>query len=199
MNTKLLLVLGIMLYPTTTDYFMPDVVEYIATSAKVSRYENTVSGLTSYIVDITPRISKTRASAVSRMIFDAARRHKVDPFIYTALIRHESAFIPEALNCYKRRSGYMCDYGLPQVNEVWITELNLDHRRMLEDERYALDVGARILARAKKQWGSDPKWYLYYHSNKEQHRKKYEESVGPHIDAAYDNVVVYTRTTRRQS
>ena len=159
MKIKALVLMGLTLYPTTGDYFMPDAVEYVATPTKKARYTNDVSGLTQYINTIAPKVPTKRARALAKIILDAARRRKVDPFIYAALIRHESAFAPGAMNCYKRKDGYMCDYGLPQINEVWLAELGLDANRLIEDEAYAIDTGARILARAKFQYGSDPKWY----------------------------------------
>ena len=101
----------------------------------------------------TPFISATPKECLKATAFQVAAEEGVDPFIFIAIVEHESRW---KVSAYNKRSR---DYGLAQINEYNVKALKLDKRRLLQDPEYNLRVGARILARIQRRYGHE---HLYW-------------------------------------
>lgn len=102
---------------------------------------------------------KARAHAVTATIMGEAAKHKLDPFILTAVIAGESSFNPEAI-------GPVGEVGLMQIRPstaLWITKkLNLPWygEKTLKDPLKNIRIGAAYLSYLHQRLGSEGFLYL---------------------------------------
>jgi hypothetical protein len=147
-----------------------------------------------YVVEIQPGMTEKRAAQLGRDIDRAAKRYDVDPLLLAAITRQESGFQSGLKQCGtatwkvngKVQSRETCDYGLAQVNQVWIEKWKLDADLLQNNDAYNLMVAARILRLLRKQYGdTEPaNWYGRYHSATPSRRADYENRLQPMLLAA---------------
>lgn len=117
---------------------------------------------------------------LTALIIAVALKFGIDPELFTALIAQESSF-RSIKSCYivhrNRACEVTCDWGLAQVNDVWIKRWNLDPQRLLEDPRYNLETGARILQLLKRQYQEEDNFWSRYNTAHAIRRAKYEQQV----------------------
>lgn len=139
-----------------------------------------------YVKELRPHISNARAVQVSKHIETVATHHKVDPKLLAAIVRTESNFESGIKACwpwFSKREGvcrHTCDYGLAQINELWIRKWKLDPNRLQYDDRYNLGVAARILRLLQQEYAElEPEnWFGRYHSGTPSKRAIYEGRLG---------------------
>lgn len=101
-----------------------------------------------------PAKYKGRAHAVTATIMGESKKHKLDPFILTAVIAGESSFNPEAV-------GPVGELGLMQVRPTtgqWIAKkMNLPWygQRTLKDPIKNIRIGAAYLSYLHKRLGDE--------------------------------------------
>jgi phage gp46-like protein len=77
-----------------------------------------------------------------------------------------------------------CDLGLAQVNwETWHQALQLDRRRLVDDDAYNIAVAVEILADTRTRFGDGPGWWTRYHDHRPDHRLRYGALVRAHAPA----------------
>ena len=116
-----------------------------------------------------------------------SRHFGVEPLLLVAIVRQESNFRPATKSCYivaRNRASYpTCDYGITQVNQVWVDKWGLEPERLVEDDAYALFQGARVLAVLKRQYGDEPNYYSRYNTSTPEPRAAYEQALEPWLAA----------------
>ncbi len=109
-----------------------------------------------------------------------ALKHGIEPEIFTAIIAQESSFraVKACRIVHRQKACFAtCDWGLAQINDVWIERWKLSPCRLLSDSRYNLEVGARLLKILKRRYGHEEKWWSRYNSAIPKHRERYEQFV----------------------
>jgi hypothetical protein len=131
--------------------------------------------LVGYVQKANPKLNRGRAIKIARLLEAKAKEHKVPLRIFAAIVKQESTFRPGIKVCH---GGRTCDYGLGQINQLWIREWDLDPHRLQHDDEYNLDTSARILSKAIRAYGKkDPKAYSRYHDSRPDRRLVYEQLV----------------------
>lgn len=129
--------------------------------------------LVAHIRKVNPKADAVRLAG---LIHKIAGRYHLNEKTFAAIIEQESSFEGGIKSCHGRSSS--CDYGLGQINALWIEEMELDARRLRYDDEYNLDVAARILSDVIKRFGQyDPRAYSYYHDYRPEYRSDYEAMV----------------------
>lgn len=122
-----------------------------------------------YIHSLHPELSPKRTTALGKHIERWAAQYDVDPKLLVAILKQESDFRPGLLSCYvvhRYKACFVsCDYGVAQINALWIKKWRLDAQRLRYDDGYNIGVAARILAMLQREYAADePDWYGRYHS-----------------------------------
>jgi hypothetical protein len=142
-----------------------------------------------YIETVAPYTGSFRAWQLAKSITWAARHFGVEPLLLAAITRQESAFRPETKVCYivarHHASFPTCDYGLTQVNQVWVDKWGLDAERLVNDDAYALFYGARVLAILQREYADDEPetWFSRYNTSSPGPRAQYEAALEPWLAA----------------
>lgn len=108
---------------------------------------------------------------------EAAKYHKVDPWLLYAIAYVESRFNPNAIG--KNKNGTR-DIGLMQINDkVWLPKLNKIGitKEMLKDPCVSVYVGAWILRQNINEFGYTKKAIGAYHSRTPRLNKAYSDRV----------------------
>lgn len=138
-----------------------------------------------YIHSMSPSTPPARVAQVSRAIEWAAKKNDVDPYMLAAIVYVESRFRPGEKACWPWMDWQLmvcrqtCDYGLGQVNEIWIRKWKLDADKLQNNDYYNLWVAGAILKQVKMQYGNEPQWWSRYHHNRDNERVKYEKLMAP--------------------
>lgn len=131
------------------------------------------------IAVVQPELEAQFRQQVARDISSAITQYKVEPQIMVALIDTESNFQ------YSKVSS-TGDLSIAQVNvDVWNKEfarlgLPLIKKNQLtkKDQRYALEVMARILSIIKSRHAKkDRRWYARYHSGTTKYKTEYLNKI----------------------
>lgn len=137
------------------------------------------------IKTLHPKLPEARVRYVAKAIDRAAEKYEVDSNLLVAIAKQESNFRSGLVACWQvERYGRVdttCDYGIAQINQLWIRVWNLDPFRLQYDDRYNLMVAARILRMVKdRHEESEPgNWFGRYHSGTPSKRAIYEEKLLP--------------------
>lgn len=131
-----------------------------------------------FVNTVSPDLPDSFVSKISASVEQWSKHYSVDPLLLAAILRQESDFRTGLKSCWiverYQRCEVTCDYGIAQVNQLWIKKWKLDPHRLQHDISYNIRVAARILAGLQKQYSeSDPEWYGRYHSGTYTKKKKY--------------------------
>ena len=132
------------------------------------------------IIKLAPHVSYKNADKYGRLIKKYSEIYKVDWKIMTAIIRQESNFIQNAVNC-DRRGCY--DFGLVQINFKNVKRLNLDAGKLLTDSEYSIEVLAQFLENIQKKYKhKDKYWFGRYNSYTPHIKRAYYNRIKKHIN-----------------
>lgn len=134
--------------------------------------------LTKYVQKANPELGEGDARRIAYLVESAARRYDMDKRTmarFASIIRQESRFHSGIKVCHGRQHG--CDYGIAQVNAMWIEEYELDIHKLRYDDEYNIDVAARILSGVVKRFKRDPYAYSYYHNADPEKRVEYQQYI----------------------
>lgn len=136
-----------------------------------------------YVKALHPTINPQRAARLARSIDAAAKRYEQDPFLLAAIAMKESTFRNGIVACHTRtkrktqETVTTCDYGMMQINQVWIAKWKLDPDKLQNDHGYNTMVAARILRMLQRYHGHEPNWFGRYHSATPKYRARYEAAL----------------------
>lgn len=115
------------------------------------------------------KINNKKAMIISNAIYKAARKHKVDKHLLTAIITQESGFNIKAKNCVRGLDASfvevrVCsDFGLTQINYRTIKRYKFDLVRLTNDIQYSVNAGAIVLRDFKKRYSKKERdWWVRY-------------------------------------
>jgi hypothetical protein len=136
------------------------------------------------ITKLQPKIETTRAIKLATAIHRNASAIELDWRIAVAILYQESSLRMDPQNCIKRKDCN--DMGIGQVRySVWGKALNLDRKRLLTDETYAIDAVFQVLGHYKTQYGDkELNWFTRYHSKTPELRFLYMKR----LNAAYHKI-----------
>jgi hypothetical protein len=141
--------------------------------------------LTEYIAKSNPKLARDEAVKMAWRIEDAAKSKGLDPVLFAAMIRQESYFKSGIKVCYYVNQRHTCDYGLAQVNSLWIDILELDAKKLRNDDEYNLNIAAGVLQDAQKKCRSLGRYsYSCYNSASPVPRKVYQAHIEKHLRIA---------------
>ena len=101
-----------------------------------------------------------------------AQAYDLDPDLVNAIVYVESNHNPAAKRCSKT-----CDYGLGQINQLWVKHWGLSRQALVTDPHYNLNVAGRILTDLRDRHPKEPNWWSRYHSATPRFRAIYEKKV----------------------
>jgi soluble lytic murein transglycosylase-like protein len=135
-----------------------------------------------YIQKLSPRVQPDRAKVLGKIIKLWADRYDLDPVLLAAIVRQESDYRAGLRSCWivhrYDTCQVTCDYGLAQVNELWIKKWALDPQKLQFDDSYNIMIAARILRGLQREHGeSDEDWYGRYHSGTPSKKSIYLEKL----------------------
>lgn len=137
--------------------------------------------LTEYVRVLNPALSRERSAQLGWRIHAAAKQFGIDPYLMAAIVRLESNF--ESVKAcwdapWNKENPITCDWGLGQINDVWLKTWNLDPEKLLREDMYNLTVMARLLRDLYRQFGAqDSHWYSLYHNNVQHYRDIWEAKL----------------------
>jgi hypothetical protein len=113
----------------------------------MSRY---IHAIIQVIIGTTMLFSSGAASAFCFQ--EAGRLYGISPALLEGVARTESAMNPRAIN---RNTNGSTDYGLMQINSLWLKTLKLTPEELLSDACLNAKTGARILRDCIDRYGYD--------------------------------------------
>ena len=127
---------------------------------------------------VRPKINKNKRKKIATALYQASKRHAIDPKIMVAIISTESDFNNDAVSI----TG---DLSLAQINtKVWNAEFTrlglgkINTKLLKKDEAYALERMGKILSILKARHANkDAKWYGTYHSRTKRLKNIYESKI----------------------
>ena len=140
----------------------------------------TLEDTTRYIRSLESKLGQARIREAARLVYAAAQQYGINPLILAGIVHQESNFRSGLKQCWSvyrhHQTEVTCDYGLAQVNELWIRRWNLDPDKLQNDDAYNLCVAARILKSLRKTYEDlEPSnWWGRYHSGTPSVRATYE-------------------------
>jgi len=93
-----------------------------------------------------------------------------DTLLIKSIVMVESGENPKALN---RNTNGTTDYGLGQINTIWVKGLELDSAKLIRDPEYNLKWSAYILRHCLDEYGWTWKGLSHYHNGKAIYGLKY--------------------------
>lgn len=123
-----------------------------------------------------PSISSNEAKYLAATIYEASIVHKIDPMLYTAILRQESNYNVNAVSYkvkFDRKSGKLNkvaqDHGISQINYKTIKAYGFDKKRLESDVAYSVEAGAIVLSDFQKRYSKLDNffWSRYNSSNVE--------------------------------
>ena len=121
-----------------------------------------------YIESVSPHIKSSDACSIAKTIVKATSRTTLDPYLVAAILRQESNFQHNLKVCVynERVHRTVCDYGIAQINELWIRPLRLNTSRLQHSDAYNVGVMVSILQSLSEQHRDQKFWYGYYHDSR---------------------------------
>jgi hypothetical protein len=145
--------------------------------------DNEIKAIHSKIIEkmikkIKPQLDVKKRVILANYLFRSSKKYKIDPKIMVAIIDTESDFDNTKIS----NTG---DLSLAQINtQVWNKELarlklpTIDPKRLLKDEKYALNQMGRILSILQTRHAEkDKKWFARYHSRTQKYKQVYSKKV----------------------
>ena len=146
------------------------------------------------IMKLNNKIENKDAYKLSNIFSKVSRKYKLDPRLLVSIAFQESSFkkdavrkvkglvYDEALGKYKQLA-VGADFCMMQIHMSNIKKMNLSVKKLLENTRYCVEAGAKILSRYKKKHSKvDEIWWTYYNANTKAKRKIYYNKVIRHLD-----------------
>lgn len=126
------------------------------------------------IVKNHPNINKKYAMKLSNKLHLIAKKYKINPRRYAAILAQESMYSLAAKNC----RGDICeDFGIAQINKKTALAYGFNLEKLTSDLEYSLIAGAIVLADMKKMYNKEVDWWTRYNSSNSLKRKKYQTLV----------------------
>jgi Transglycosylase SLT domain len=144
---------------------------------------NQNTSLVSYMHEIAPKISETRLVYLANLIEEKSLKYDLDPFVFATIIRQESSFRRNQVNCQIRKGVQSCDAGLGQINSITAREKGINWFKAIWDEPYSLEITARMLSEFKKEFPQEPNYFGRYHDSRPKQRAEYEASLNQFLVA----------------
>jgi hypothetical protein len=145
--------------------------------ARLGPGESTLTAILDLIHQVNPSVPAPRAARLASLIVEECQARGIQPLILAGIIAQESHFHASVQRC---QYGF-CDYGLGQVNwETWHRALQLDRRRLRDDDAYNIAMAAEILADTRARFGEGPGWWTRYHDHRPGRRVLYGQMVRAH-------------------
>lgn len=126
-------------------------------------------------------LSEDEISKIAQSIVEVSIDQNLDYRIFTSIIMQESKFDQGVVSS----SG---DVAIAQINyEIWKPEfdnlkLDLDKKKLKQDEHYAIETMGIILSVIKDRHGdNDPYWYARYHSSTKSRKFEYANLVNSYF------------------
>lgn len=146
--------------------------------------------IASNIQKLNSSVSDNRANFLGQVVYRESQNFDLDPNILTAILKQESNFAPNKKVCYlvsrKNASFVTCDYGISQINEVWLKKWKLDPEVLVKSDSFNIHVMARVLSIIRRQFGAEENWFSRYNTSGKR-RAIYEEFVKTYL-AEIDHV-----------
>ena len=151
------------------------ITSYTAKAPILRVKENPEIGKILLKIDHLTEGSRPSNQKIAELIWNASRKHKIEPDILTALFMVESTFDQTKVS----KTG---DMGIGQINPgIWKEEFlrrglkPLDVKRLQSDTHYAVDRTAEILSLLKKAGYKN--YYGVYHSKTKELRRVYTKRI----------------------
>lgn len=116
----------------------------------------------------------------------AAQKYTLNFYLLTAIGRHESRFVPEAINTANANGSE--DLGVMMVNSWWLSKLgeyNITRQRLLDEPCLNIHVGAWILASTLAERGGGWAGVGFYNAVTDVKREKYIRLIKEELRVVY--------------
>ena len=129
-----------------------------------------------HVIKNKPDLDPTYAENLSKAIYRASIKHRLNPLKVSAILRQESGYRLDAINRVTK------DFSIGQINYKTIKAFNFDKNRLLIDLDYSVEAAIIVLADFKRMYGKREKnWYSRYNSSNDNKRKEYEQLVARYL------------------
>jgi hypothetical protein len=148
------------------------------TNIKTDEIHFKTSSVAKMIHKLQPKISVKKRVDVASLINKTAKKYRINPKIFVAIIDTESDFKKEMIS----PTG---DLSMAQINvEIWNKEFIrlkkplINVTKLKEDENYSIELMGQILSTLKKRYAhKDKHWYARYHSGNLKYKQIYLEKI----------------------
>lgn len=116
----------------------------------------------------------------------AAQKYALNFYLLTAIGRHESRFVPEAINTANENGSE--DLGVMMVNSWWLSKLgeyNITRQRLLDEPCLNVHVGAWILASTLAERGGGWSGVGFYNAVTDFKRERYIRLIKEELKVVY--------------
>lgn len=160
--------------------------------AKTSKCMQKKNVLCQGIVKLNPYMDHDLAYELSNHFHQNAMKYNVPAKVLVAIAFQESAFKQDTVRkvrgyTFDEVFGYKevrigADFCMMQINIKNIRKMELDVEQLLQDPKYCIEAGARVLSIYKKKYSDkDPMWWAYYNATSKYKREVYHTMVTRHL------------------
>ena len=172
----------------------------VFSSVKKSQCLSKYNTICHKIIKLNPKMDHKKALKLSNVFYKASKKFRISPTLLVSIAYQESRFrvstirkvkglvFDENTNNFKEiRIG--ADFCMMQIHFSNIKKMKLDTQRLLNEAKYCVETGAKILKIYKKRYAkTDKKWWTYYNAITKSKREIYFKHVTRHlskIDKSY--------------
>lgn len=162
----------------------------VASNSKCMEKKNV---LCQSIIKLNPYMDHDEAYKLSNYFHKNALKYKVPSKVLVAIAFQESAFKQDTVRkvrgyTFDEVFGYKevkigADFCMMQINIKNIRKMELDVEQLLNDPKYCIEAGARVLSEYREKYGEkDPMWWAYYNATSKYKREVYHTMVSRHLN-----------------
>lgn len=108
-------------------------------------------------------------------VLKMAKKYKINPKLYAAILMQESSYNVKAKNCNKIKCF---DYGMSQINNYTILRYEFNKDKLITDVKYSIEAGAKVLYDIKRMYAKkEQDWWTRYNAKSDDKRQIYKEKV----------------------
>lgn len=153
------------------------------------------------MLKLSPKMDQKEAYKISNIFSHISKKYKLDAKLLVSIAFQESSFKPNAI---RKVSGFIfdaetkkytktrvgSDFCMMQIHISNIQKMDLDVDKLLNNPKYCIEAGAKILSRYKEKHAQTNKvWWTHYNAKTKMKQNIYFEKVSRHLKMLDSNLL----------
>ncbi len=146
------------------------------------------------MIKLNPKMDQKEAYKLSNIFSKMAKKYDLNPALLVSIAFQESSFKPNAI---RKVSGFLydveekkyvktkigSDFCMMQIHTSNIRKMELSVEKLLDDPKYCIETGAKILSRYKKEFSkTEVNWWTNYNAKTKLKQQIYFNKVSRHLN-----------------